>query len=250
MENSETLAWGGRMPIIEEMEENNMNPMVKMILTVVVTALVIGCGTYWYVNSKATSDKAALQTTIDGLNTNVTALNKKVADLTPATATTTAATADPKADWKTFSNSTLGISFKYPPEYGDASAKTENGEKGKEIIISFSKNSKLHAGSLTNDFEASRGAANYEIKSFSYAAGKCTYGFAVTKVSVDCDVVKNSKGDSSYQATIESYGDTNTAGYIPVKNNSTYVVLTFDHEDTDTTTKTAIKDILGTFSYL
>jgi hypothetical protein len=101
------------------MEQTNMNSMWKMVLTVLVTALVIGGGTYWYVNDKATTDKAALQTTIDGLNANVTALNKKVADLTPSTTTTpsTPTTTDPTADWKTYANSTYSYSFKYPTNW-------------------------------------------------------------------------------------------------------------------------------------
>ncbi|HSW99899.1 MAG TPA: PsbP-related protein, partial [Patescibacteria group bacterium] len=55
------------------------------------------------------TDKAAVQTTIDGLNANVATLNKKVADLTPATTTT-----DPTAEWKTYTNTTYSYSIKYP----------------------------------------------------------------------------------------------------------------------------------------
>lgn len=103
-----------------------MRPIVKMILTVVVTALVIGGGTYWYVNNKATTDKTALQSTIDGLNANVTALNKKVTDLTPtavtpsapAPTTTTPTTAsEPTAKSNTYTNTKLGFSFKYPTDW-------------------------------------------------------------------------------------------------------------------------------------
>lgn len=67
-----------------------MNPMVKMILTVVVTGLVIGGGTYWYVNNKATTDKAALQSGIDGLNKTLADLEKPVSTTTtPSTTSST-----------------------------------------------------------------------------------------------------------------------------------------------------------------
>ncbi len=58
-----------------------MNPRVKMTLTAVVTALVIGGGTYWYLNIKATTDKAALQTEISTLTAEKTVKQEANIDL-------------------------------------------------------------------------------------------------------------------------------------------------------------------------
>ncbi len=91
-----------------------MNSTWKMVLPIVVTTLVIGGGTYWYVNSKATTNKAALQSNIDSLQANVNALNKKVANMTP---TSTTKLSTETSDWKTYTNSAYKISFKYPASF-------------------------------------------------------------------------------------------------------------------------------------
>jgi len=100
---------------MEPTSNNNLNPRWKMGLAVIVTAVVIGGGAYWYANNKAENDKVALQATIDGLNNNVTLLNKKISDLTPTT-TATPITADPTEGWKTF-KSNEGFTLKYPPDW-------------------------------------------------------------------------------------------------------------------------------------
>ncbi len=116
-----------------------MNSMGKVILTVAVTALIVGGSTYWYVNSKATTDKAALQGSIDSLN-------RKVADLTPATTSTVPTTsttpstiADPTADWKTFTSTKFGFSFKYPPTWKVTDGSLSGGD------ISLANTSKTYA---------------------------------------------------------------------------------------------------------
>jgi hypothetical protein len=80
---------------------------MKLTVTSVLTALIIGGGTYYFTTNKANTDKAALQTTIDSLN-------KKLADLQNSAATTAA---DPTADWKTYANTDFNFSLKYPLTY-------------------------------------------------------------------------------------------------------------------------------------
>lgn len=98
--------------LLNYMEENSINTIWKIVLTAVITTLVIGYGTYWYVNSKAATDKAALQSSINSLNKKVADLEKPANTTTPTPSTTT--TTDPTANWKTYSNTDLSISFKYP----------------------------------------------------------------------------------------------------------------------------------------
>lgn len=101
-----------------------MSSMMKMVLGIVITALVVGGATYWLVNGKSTTDKTALQSSIDSLKNRVANLEKP----TTSTATTpsTASTGNPTADWKTYTNTSLGFSFKYPATWKlqDDSAKS------------------------------------------------------------------------------------------------------------------------------
>lgn len=52
----------------------------KYLLAVMLTALVVGGGTYWIIKDKADKDAAVLQNNIDTLNTEVTALKKPSTD--------------------------------------------------------------------------------------------------------------------------------------------------------------------------
>lgn len=90
-------------------------------ISAVLTAVIIGGGTYYFVNARATKDK-------DNLQAQITDLTKKVADaeksLADAQATTSASvttapvtTPDPTAGWKTYANSTYKFSYKYPSDW-------------------------------------------------------------------------------------------------------------------------------------
>jgi len=83
-----------------------------VLATVVLTAGIVGGGTYYYFNKKADNDLAVLQKQIDDLNTEKEALTNTAV----ATATTTAV-ADETADWKTYSESSTGFTLKYPASY-------------------------------------------------------------------------------------------------------------------------------------
>ncbi|TSC92370.1 MAG: hypothetical protein CEN89_735 [Candidatus Berkelbacteria bacterium Licking1014_7] len=79
----------------------------------VIVAIVFGGGAYAYVNNKATKEK-------DDLNAQITELQSQVSSAAIATTTpssTTSATADATANWKTYTNSTYGFSFKYPSDW-------------------------------------------------------------------------------------------------------------------------------------
>lgn len=86
-----------------------MKPVWMIVISVVVTAGIIGGGTYYFLNAKATKDKDALQSQI-------TDLNKKLTDAQTTTSTTTTTT-DPTASWKTYTNDSYAVSFKYPSNW-------------------------------------------------------------------------------------------------------------------------------------
>jgi hypothetical protein len=91
-------------------EEGKMKKIWVVIITVLITAGLIGGGGYYYLNKKYNDDKDALNKQISDLNDQIDALNNQ----SSSTPTTTTVTTDPTSDWKTYTNSKYGISFKYP----------------------------------------------------------------------------------------------------------------------------------------
>jgi len=90
-----------------------------VLISFVATAIVVGGGTYYYINHRATTDKNNLQAQINTLNSKLTAAGKSLADTqaaNQAAASTAAATVstDPTANWKTYTNTTYNYSIKYP----------------------------------------------------------------------------------------------------------------------------------------
>lgn len=88
-----------------------------VLISFVATAVIVGGGTYYLVNTKAKTDKDALQSQITDLNKKVADTEKSLADVQATTSTPTTTTADPTASWKTYTNSTYGINFKYPKDW-------------------------------------------------------------------------------------------------------------------------------------
>ncbi len=108
-----------------------MSNFWKIFITIIITAAIIGGGGYWYMNKKANDDKAKLQSQIDDLN-------KQVAELKATSSTS--ATTDETANWKTYTNSTYGFSFKYPANFtvADELNKTGNWTVAKKLKVSDS----------------------------------------------------------------------------------------------------------------
>jgi len=86
-----------------------------VLISCVATAAIVGGGTYYFVNAKATKDK-------DVMKAQVTDSNNKLADaqscVTSNTSSSTlnnpAATPNATTNWKAYSNSTYGFSFTFP----------------------------------------------------------------------------------------------------------------------------------------
>jgi len=106
------------------MEEFHQKTGASKLLTVIfiILGILVGAGGVWYyMDKKASDDKATLQTQIDDLNKQVSDLKS---DSTTSTAkNTTDSTADSYAGWKTYSSSTYGFSLRYPSTW----TLTENG---------------------------------------------------------------------------------------------------------------------------
>lgn len=103
-----------------------MKTIWVVLLTVIITGGLVGGGTYYYENQKLNSNKSELQTQIDTLGAKVSEQTKTISDLnTAATATSNVtATTDPTATWKTYSDTTVGYSIKYPTDYRSTDVKS------------------------------------------------------------------------------------------------------------------------------
>ena len=101
-----------------------MKPIWVVLITVIVTGGLVGSGTYYYLNNKATKDKDALQSQINDLNKKVADAEKSLADAKTDQTTTTA---DETANWKTYSNTQMGFSLKYPQNWEISATDETNG---------------------------------------------------------------------------------------------------------------------------
>ncbi len=88
-----------------------------ILISFVLTAVIVGGGTYYLTNAKATKDKDALQTQINDLNTKVADAEKTLAD-----AEIKAEFAKQYAGWQTFTSKDYGVSFQYPKSWPVARA--------------------------------------------------------------------------------------------------------------------------------
>lgn len=91
-----------------------MKKIWVVLITVLVTAGLIGGGGYYYLNKKFSDEKATLNKQISDLNDEIDALKNPASS---SSTTDTTATADPTSDWKTYTNAKYGISFKYPKSW-------------------------------------------------------------------------------------------------------------------------------------
>lgn len=168
----------------------------------------------------------------------------------PSTITTPPATST--AGWKTFESSDLKVSFKYPPEYGDASITTGKGgyfadssgkvtEVGKITTITFSNyNEKsgdetkkyIEACAVSKDFHSDRGDADIcWVRDF--------------KVKDSYKKITNQSNNPVYiDENYQGMGDNYTVGYLPLQTNSGYVALTFSKSSTDIQFRSDIEKIL------
>ncbi|MCX6812607.1 MAG: hypothetical protein NTW79_03225 [Candidatus Berkelbacteria bacterium] len=144
-----------------------MKPVWIIVISVVITAGIIGGGTYYFLNKKTINDKDALQSQI-------TDLNKKLTDAqttaSSTTSTTTPTTTDETASWTKYKSDDLGISFKFPVFTATAKYFLLDGSKGNTGIdgISYGWNIKrtdtenkpdwtyVFAGGVSQDYSAGK----------------------------------------------------------------------------------------------
>lgn len=102
---------------MQEFSQKTGASMLQMIVLIVLAVMIAGGGVWYYMDKKASDDKAALQTQINDLGKQVSDL--KTGSTTSTTTNTTNSTADATSSWKTYTNAEVGFSFKYPANWSE-----------------------------------------------------------------------------------------------------------------------------------
>ncbi len=138
-------------------------PFLRILALLAFASVVVilsSLGTYWYISNQVSQQN--MQQTYQPSPT--------VESTVSASPTTTL---DETANWKTYNNKDLGISFKYPAQLGEVNVSVRSGaEGGKELYGTFSANNGITFKAITSNFAEGR--------DFSFSE---TYGF--TKIGND-----------------------------------------------------------------
>ncbi|MBU4216857.1 hypothetical protein L6270_03450 [Candidatus Parcubacteria bacterium] len=187
-----------RMDQIERPKARVPKEGMKMtVISVVITAIVVGGGLYAWQREKINSTvnsitEEARNTRVDlekkltnikdkaqGLQTEVEELKSKNEKLSEAEALL----ANAKIE---FNNTELGIKFEYPASLGEAKITIENGEGGKTIKGTFSKNDKLVFGGVSKNYQKQGSSTVTELLDFQgYKDVKKTVYFLAPSSNVD-----------------------------------------------------------------
>jgi hypothetical protein len=109
-----------------------MKPIWTILITVVATAAIVGGGTYYLANKSAEKDKSDLQAQIDDLDAKVSGTTVTSGETVTSGATVT----DETAGWKTYTNTELGFSFKYPADWISVEDNSANYNQARIAIVS------------------------------------------------------------------------------------------------------------------
>lgn len=184
-----------------------MKKVLLIILLIVIVAGISGGGVYLWQTNKANINKQILQNQTDNLNKQIeingTSSNQESKQVSLET--------DNVANWKTYENKEIGISFKYPSEYGDFNLTIRNGGySGKIYTGEFPNNKFFFVGGVTNDFSAGRGGYFTDFVSYSYEGDKYYYygpGPATAKELLEPDKILYIDGQQALYVTNNSFVD-------------------------------------------
>jgi len=230
-----------------------------VLISVVVTAGVIGGGTYYYFDNKATKDKNNLQAQIDDLNKQVADAEKKTLEDVQSTVNTNGSSSDTNntnatshAGMKLYNYSKIGLSFYYPESLGTPTLDEYKGNVGNGFSIYFTNNKDFRIGAITADFSADRGGAPWENHDIDYKNGQCST-YKDTKTSeytyyVNCEIVTNENSLNTYYKESNFFDVPYSFGVIKVtKTGSPYKVINIALEKSDTSKK-LVTDVLKTIN--
>lgn len=216
---------------IEQFEKpksvSKKNSLLSTVISVIVTALVVGGGIYAWQGDKVeqTVDKIkndfrnervdlekkmdSIKDRAQGLETELGELKTKNEKLSEAEALLAGAKIE-------FFNPDLGLRFDYPATLGEAKVTIENGEGGKTIKGAFSKNDKIYFGGVSKNYQkkSTSSSSTTELLEFQgFKEQDKKYFFLAPTASID-----------GYE--IKSAGDINTAkGKAMLLNNKSFKTI-------------------------
>lgn len=168
--------------------------------------------------------------------------------------------------WTTYANSELGLSFKYPPEFGTVVFSWQPSESGKEFNGTLDHNSRLIFSGMTDDFSAGRGGGILDTRGFieqngkyyfTFVADKPTLGYPVEPIKIltgasnqkilllDQNSFVNDRGITDGPTFAVSLGTNALAGLMNT-GNATYPGLVIVNKDLTTFSQTQFEDLLET----
>ncbi len=121
------------------MEQQKNKTWFWILIAVILTAIIVGGGVYYFENKRATEAKNDLNNQITNLQSQIDTLKSSTATSNSSTSTnpttsnpnTSATTADETANWQTYTNSKYGWSIKYPSSI----TVKDNGAQGTSLKI-------------------------------------------------------------------------------------------------------------------
>jgi len=139
------------------MENETKKPIWMIIVAIIITTVIFGGGIYYWQNKKLTDSKndlnnqiATLQNQVNGFKATSTRTTTATA---PATTTIPTTATDATANWKTYTNDSYGLSFKYLQKYSiDTEKNFKAGLVGNMTLID-----KTRTGTPTIQFQVPDG---------------------------------------------------------------------------------------------
>lgn len=207
---------------VMENEPKNRVDLYMVILLVLAAALIFGVIGFAYGQQVAT-ESAGLTNTTSTVNYSASAV--------PSATKTTTATADVTANWKTYTNTDYGFSFKYPGDWrkeensGEGIVQLYDGaEAGRELLPTETKIIvyKPLAENVVGDLE------NYVKKNYG-------------KINSSTDVTVGGIASKQFVTTPQVFGTKTTTTYI--LKDATYYIITCMENATD------LNSIISTFQF-
>jgi hypothetical protein len=168
-------------------EQKSGGKMKNLIFVGVISsifgALIVGGIVYFTLNNSYSEKQIQLNNQISMLQNQVEVLKKQneVSQQSPTPTQIQPNASDNATGLKTYENKEIGLSFRYPANYGDFQISINNGETGKKFTGGFQDNRHFSIGGITADFTAGRSGYFLDFVKYLYEGGKYYHLMALDK---------------------------------------------------------------------
>lgn len=249
---------------LNQAEKKNGRKMKNLIfvgiLSSIIGAVIMGVIVYLVLNNSYSVKQAQLNNQISTLQNQINTLTKQAEIVLPSS-TPTPIDQNEIAGWKTYENKEIGISFKYPSEYGDFSISMANSE-AKKYTGGFQNNKAFSIGGITEDFTAGRSGYFLDFVKYLSESGKYYHLMALGKkwlvepvkiLNVDGQKILIVNGDSYVEERNEE-GPTinpgpNGGALVNLPSGGNFKGLAIWNSDIKTLSQSKFEEILATFKF-